>query len=250
MPAKKTLTMRKGGKVTRVTSWTGSKYHRKRWKAKANTMKANTIGTVIKQQRDLTMRYATNHSVACTALINNQTYFYRLNSINDPDVANLGKNQVVNGYTVLNSIYRLYRVTEATIKITLHSDPSNSFPMDCCLTGTDDVTPYATGDFVTDIKARPGAISKTLGVSTGNKGVVVLKKKYRVQDIAGIPLSKVKDDPNYGALFAANPVNQAFFALSVSSLPEGYGYVTSAQIQVEIMYKVHVYDLKEAILDN
>lgn len=165
---------------------------------------------------------------------------YRMDSIFDPDWSNGGKNKSVEGYSLLATLYKEYKVLGFSAKVTFINMTSNSI---VCYVGFADsntfATDYATSKKPSDIYSRQGVKRVVLTGNTGSKGSATLTYKCHPGEPIGISKKSWLSDISTGATFGSNPNNtqavQPFFLCGLGDSADG---LTQAQARmvIEITY--------------
>jgi len=176
---------------------------------------------------------------------------FRMDSIYDPDYSNVGKSKSVEGYSLLYTLYKEYKVIGFTAKVTFMNTTSNPI---VCYIGFADSTTWAT-DF--DVSKKPSDIYSRQGIkriiltgNTGSKNMGTLTYKCHPGEPVGISKKAWLADLSTGSAFNSNPNNtqavQPYFVIGLGDSADGLTQA-QARICVEITYHTRLSNPVELI---
>lgn len=167
-------------------------------------------------------------------------YHFSSNSINDPNRTSTGHRPYT--YDTWNAIYNHYCVLGS--KITVSISPTTNtvgYPMICLLYLTDDTTGTATN--ITQLMEQSTVKYTTMPQDPSRKALV--RRNFSAKKWFG--LKDVQDERGkLGALFGANPTDEAFFRVVIASTtPTLSDDPPVFSVQTTIEYIVLMSELKE-----
>lgn len=158
---------------------------------------------------------------------------FRLNSIYDPDCAQLNGHQPL-GHDQWAVFYNQYRVYKTSISVTFINNQNGA--IQCGIIPWNDAQTLQYDDSTFE---QPHAISKTMAGSQGmNK--VTLTRTYHMPRLLGQSSTQYKSNSNLQAAFGANPLEQIFARIAVRSVNESAQ--PSVVAVVNIVYHVELFD--------
>jgi len=168
-----------------------------------------------------------------TSTISPANYFYRLNSIFDPNATGVGSS--VKNFATISANYNKYRVTEASVTIRAISSQDayiGILPYD----DPGALSTFGIDDFSVQnnvkINMRPAyAVSATK-----------LTAKYDIAKMMGVSKNEYMTDDQYAAAIGSNPANVQFLSLFSQNIDEITGHDLRWLIQIK--YKVILTDVK------
>lgn len=238
-----------GETFTKTTTVKKKSTKRKSTKVK-NSMKPNTISNIVRSERTTVCLYKSGGAIAKPNLDVSYTAFFAINSIWDPDFVPIGRNESVNGWTVLNSQYEKYFVDYCDVTFKIMAVSGQLEPMKCVMSAVGTGGTYTNTIYADDIAARPGAISGTVDVVGSKNSTLILKKRYYVADVYGVPRSKIKDNDTYSALMGSDPATIAYVALTLGNLDDQSITLSGVYVEVTMKFHTRLYFSKETITDN
>lgn len=211
----------------------GRKYYVRRYRRKPRRnrkKKRNTLSIqkqlCVSDSQIVTLRYVDVTSInpgAATAA----SHVYSANSIYDPDVTGAGAQPL--GHDQWNAFYSSYTVIGARMKATVFAYAASATGQAMgCITLEDNTT------LITDVtQLLEQTNSKEIKpIGWAGSGATILTQTFSIHDFFGVKNSAdVKDD--FGAAFGANPIERAYFTLSLAPVGADPG---AFPVVVEIEY--------------
>lgn len=171
---------------------------------------------------------------------------FRMDSIYDPDYSNYTKNKTVQGYSLLNTLYKYYKVYGFEAKITIQNMSSTTARF--CVAGADSnawVNDYTTVRYGSDIAGRAGVKSVIVGPTGTTAGMKTITYRCRPCDVVGLSKQSWAADQSTGAPFGSNPSPTIgvtpMFVISISNLLDTISSV-SAYVSIELSYATRLSD--------
>jgi len=159
-------------------------------------------------------------------------YYYRLNSIYDPDFTSTGN--VCTGYGEMGFIWGRYRVLGVRVVVNLVNTSGGTqlagitAGMNSVMTSTVRTWPI-----------QPNTHCKVTKGSTGGPyGAAHFDKTFQLHKLCGISKAQYKIEENYAGIFGSNPANNIFLATWI--IGES-GSVETALVDIRLFYKVQLY---------
>lgn len=183
--------------------------------------------------RRILMTYSTSISLTESAAGNGATYFYRLNSVYDPDSSGVGASAI--GYSTWSALYLNYKVSRVTARIQ----------------GT---AVCASGGFVNVIMAPvpfqavvpankqtwkliPGSMFRaTPPNANGGPTIVNMSRSYDLARVARVSKRQYDVDMDWSGQVGSNPARQTYLLIAIDSV--GSGTVGSFSYNIQLTYQV------------
>ena len=169
----------------------------------------------------VTMKYSYRIQFALVAGVG-QTYTWRLNSINDPDVISAALKRPL-GFDQWNAFYNDYIVYAGSIHLEFITD--SPYPYEVAIGPDGDTTPPSSIGWAKELPYYKTKICNSAGASASRIGT-----KAAVKALEG---KRIGSEDAFQALFTANPAAQKYWQLLIiSSLS-----AANVDIRVTVWYK-------------
>lgn len=185
------------------------------------------------QSRRILMSYSTSITLAESAAGSGATYFYRLNSVYDPDASGVGA--VAIGYNTYAALFLNYKVHRVTCRLQGTTNPSTG--------GAARVTiaPVAYQAVVPANKQTwaliPGSVSRLLAPNAnGGPTIANIVASYDNAAVARVTKQQYAIDMDWSGQVGSNPARQNFLMVAVDSV--GSSSVTTLTYNIQITYEV------------
>lgn len=173
-------------------------------------------------------------SVAESAAGLGGTYFFRANSVYDPDATGVGSTAV--GYSTFSALFLNYRVRRVTIRL-----QGKISGMAATGVGTVVVAPVASQSVVPSNKQTwrmiPFARQRAVGLaSDGGKNFVDITTSYDMAQVSRVTKSQFDSDFDFTGQVGSNPARQVFILVAVDS--SNSASVATLYFNAQITYEV------------
>jgi len=178
------------------------------------------------------MTYSQQNNITEAAASTGITYFYRLNSVFDPDFTGAGT--TANGYTTFSPLFYTYRVRRATVRLLGTCTCSTSGFVDVV------IAPLPVSVITSNPlswRSIPGSDRVAIAPTTnGGKNMVDLTRTYDMAKVMRLTKQQFDSDMDFAADISTNPVRPVFFLVSACSV--GSGTVGAFSYTLDITYEV------------
>lgn len=161
------------------------------------------------------LRYAYNFQLASAAgfaLLFGTEQVFRLNSLFDPDLTNVGHQPY--GFDQLKLMYGSYRVRACHVDIEFFG--SNTDDLVCAFTVQSGQNTTALGGSALDAAhERQSVLTRPLPINGQNRWRH--RESFPIHAIAGLPRTVTDNDDAYQALVGANPASQCYLRIAVAT---------------------------------
>jgi len=181
------------------------------------------------------MDYITTFLLTKTNAVINASCRFRLNSIYDPDLTNLGKNVKYSGYTQAAALYTYYKVISNHFTVELQNGTSTCFPV--VIAFQDDASSTVATDLVTDIASRYRGQIRLCPPTSDRK--LVFDSTMDIRSFWGIP--EFAFDDNYSALMSDNPARSVALVIALGEVSDVASTQLTASVLVHLRAEVDVY---------
>lgn len=186
------------------------------------------------QSRAVLLSYATTISLAESAAGSGATYFYRLNSVYDPDASGVGG--VAIGYNTYAALYLNYKVRRVTVRLQGTGTMASGGAMRVTLAPVpfQAVVPANKHTWV----LIPGSVSKMIAPNAnGGPTIVNLVAAYDNAAVARITPQQYSNDMDWSGAVGSNPARQNYLMLAIDTINSGtvgtLGYAIQITYEVE-----------------
>lgn len=188
----------------------------------------------VPSSKNITMTYGVSNAIVEGAAGSGVTYFYRLNSVYDPDYSGVGA--VATGYNTWSGLFLNYKVKKATVRVQAT------------------VTGLATGGMANVViapvagqavvpankqtwKCMRGAKFKAIANNAvGGVNLVDMVATWDLAWVASVTPSQYEADMDFSGAVGSNPARQLFVMLAVDSVASGT--VVTCNYNIQITYLV------------
>lgn len=180
----------------------------------------------------VSLRYTDNLGTINPAAGLAGVYTFRANSINDPNFTGTGTQPY--GHDTLATVYSKYRVLSSKITVHMFQDGTTGADL-----GIGAIALSTSSVGTTDpllATQRPSTTYKPFSILENSKGIVKLTKTFNTRKFFG---NNIKSHTT--ALFALNPVEQAFFHVYAQGITPTSD-ISAVYLYVTITYRVLVSD--------
>jgi hypothetical protein len=164
-------------------------------------------------------------------------YFFRANSIFDPDFTGVGTSAL--GYAAWNQFYTAYRVTRCTIRLQAQAAGMSTNGL-----ATVAIVPSEAATSLPANKqtwrTMPGSVMKPTTNANTSGTVVSLTTTYDMAKLAKLSRSQFLTDQDYASGFGSSPAKPLFFAVCVDS--SGSASPVTVTYNIEITYEVTLFN--------
>lgn len=163
------------------------------------------------------------------------TYFYRLNSVFDPDASGVGA--VAIGYNTYSALYLNYKVHRVTVRLTgfVGGGTGNSHFANVSMAPipSQSVVPANRATW----KTIPGGVTACItSSSNGGMNRVSYTKSYELARVAAVTKQQYANDMDFSGAIASNPARQMYLMVSLDSA--GSSTVMGLTYAITISYLV------------
>lgn len=177
------------------------------------------------------MRY-TSVRQASVAATSDDTRYWRLNSVYDPDYSGVGHQVYYHDqYSAIYQTYIVYAV-KVTMKVTCASSTANMYYPAMCMCPYSGAAP-SWSSFET-MKEATKAQSRVL---IPGQTVALFKAFYKINSIFGVPKLTVKTDDGFAASVFADPANVAYLVLRFQNQDGATAVTYSADLSLTYYVK-------------
>lgn len=189
--------------------------------------------SVIPGQRAV-LTFSTTLALAESAAQAGNYWFYRMNSVYDPDASGVGA--VAIGYNTWAALFLNYKVRKVTLR------------------AQGVVTGLSTGSFGNVVfapvpnqmvipankqtwKVIPRSVLKTVTQATdGGRNMFMVERSYELHQLAGVTREQYRDDMDFSGAVGSNPARQIYLVVTIDST----GSTTAATLtsNVQLSYEV------------
>lgn len=179
------------------------------------------------------MTYSTNGNVIEGAAGAGATYFYRLNSVYDPDLSGVGT--YATGFTTWSALFRNYKVRRVTVRL-------RGFATGGAATGTIvTMAPIADASTIpantgTWRSLRGGVSDIVMPHTDGGKNVVEWTKTYDIARWLSVTPSQYANDMDFSGYSNSNPTRQLNLVVACASFAGAS--VSGFYFTLDITYEV------------
>ncbi len=161
------------------------------------------------------------------------SYFYRLNSVYDPDASGVGT--TAGGYSTWAALYLNYKVHRATVRIQGTGTAASGAFIQCV------VAPVAGQAVVPSNPALrkmiPDSVFRTIvPQANGGKTTFEIVRSYDLAKISRVTKSQYANDMDFSGLVGSNPARQIY--LMVAGLTGSSASVGTISFAIQITYEV------------
>lgn len=180
------------------------------------------------------MTFASSGGLAETAAGSGATYFFRLNSVYDPDATGVGASAV--GYTTWSALYLNYKVHKVTVRIQGTVTGLSTGAMASIVLAPVPNQPVVPANKQT-WKMIPGAKLKTVSNnSVGGVNMYNITSTYDLAAVARVTKQQYENDLDWSGVVGSNPARQTYAMFAVDGV--NTSSVTTAVFNVQITYQV------------
>lgn len=177
--------------------------------------------------------YSTGNTIAEAAAGTGASYFYRMNSVYDPDSSGVGS--VAGGYSTWSALYLNYRVRRITARFQGTTVGANGSMIQVI------IAPVASQAVIPSSPALwrviPGARVYTCTPNAnGGKSSFEHTASYDNAKVARITASQFDNDMDFSGSVGSNPARQMYLFIGIQSV--GSGTAASANYAVQLTYEV------------
>lgn len=179
------------------------------------------------------MSYGDRRSVAEAAAGVGATYFYRMNSVYDPDSTGVGASAIP--YATWSAVYLNYRVLKTTVRLSASWQGGSVGTFANIIIAPLAFQAVLPTNTIT-WKMLPYAQYTPISLGTGGPCVAQLEATYLPWDVARITKPQYMDEADWTGQVGGNPARQNF--IGVMFQPVGSGTVATMYFDINITYEV------------
>jgi hypothetical protein len=170
----------------------------------------------------------------------NGEQIYNLNSLFDPDRTGVGHQPL--GMDQWAAFYNRYRVDEVEVDIDFINGAAAM--TDCLVVASNDATAINTVATFESGAEAPYSWNRMCTLAN-SLGMLHFRRRFKINDITGVPLSKYKIDDTYQALVTSNPGE--LIVLHVVCQSNDFATNIGMDIRVRLTYYATFWDRKQLI---
>lgn len=204
---------------------------RKKGKQQSNPV---PLASFVPSAKRITMSFSTSLAIAESAAGAGNFWFYRLNSVYDPDASGVGS--VAIGYNTWSTLFLSYKVRRVTVRL-----QGNIQGMSAGGVGNVIMAPVPYQMVVPSNKQTwrviPRSILKTMSdYSVGGKNTFMMMATFDLWKIAGVTKAQYNTDMDFSGNVGSNPARQIYVVVTVDSVGSNTActLVTNVQISYEV----------------
>jgi hypothetical protein len=191
------------------------------------------LQTVMPPTHKVIHTYSINTNLTESAAGAGGTYFFRLNSVYDPDSSGVGT--TATGYSTFAALFLNYRVRRVTVRF--HATAAGLTSGQAIIT----VAPVARQAVVPSNpllwRSMRFAQTDTLApVTLGGHNLMTFAKTFDLPTILGVTPAQYRNDLDFSSTIGANPAVQAYLLVGVQS--NSSGIAATAVYSLDITYEV------------
>ncbi|WP_445779496.1 hypothetical protein, partial [Shewanella sp.] len=195
------------------------------------------LGTTIPDATVVKLKYCDDLNISVPATVNGANYLIRCNSIYDPDSSSVGHQPL--GHDQWSAFYQRYVVTKATLTATFKSstgDPTYGSNVGICIIANPGETIGLPDTFMENNRTSYAYNTKWTGPSR-------ITKVFHPNLFFGN--DNIIDDDSKGALFGANPADQAYFQMKMWSPNQSSPAAHTVYVNIAVTYECVLRERKE-----
>jgi len=181
-------------------------------------------------------RYQETKKFTCALAAFGTENVWRLNSLYDPDFSGAGVYPYA--FTQFQALYKNYRVLAVDIEVEFIDPSVDGMIGGVMVAATGNTTTLATQTI--DWAATRPMIAVASVNNTGSQRALV-KQRFTIAQVDGVPAAQVQADPNYAALVTGNPTNTPWLRVAVACEDTGNSTAT-LYAHVRITFQCVLYD--------
>lgn len=191
------------------------------------------LQTVMPSTHRVIQTYSVNTNLTESAAGAGGSYFYRLNSVYDPDASGVGI--TATGYSTFAALFLNYRVRKTTVRF--HSTAAGFTSGAAQIT----IAPVARQAVVPTNpllwrSMRYGKTTLLAPVTLGGKNLVDWTVTFDLAKILGVTKKQYSTDMDFSSTIGANPAIQAYLLVGIQS--NSSGTAATAVYSMDITYEV------------
>jgi hypothetical protein len=185
----------------------------KQSKRKGNVAKMPTMvkATTYPPSKRTILTYPSKLVLTESAANTGATYFYRINSVYDPDFTGVGGNAL--GFTYWNQLYSNYKVRRVVARLSANlSGASSAGLAEVCLVPVANNATLPSNSSTWSL--RPGVRSQYLTLAGRQPSSITAT--WDIPTVLGVTKAQYDDDMDFTGTTSSNPARQAFFAVTLN----------------------------------
>lgn len=187
----------------------------------------------VPSSRSITMTYSNAYSIAEGAAGAGVAYFFRLNSVYDPDATGVGTTPM--GYANWAALFLNYKVRKCTVRVQGTATAASGSLLNVTLMPVPGQAVIPANKFAW--RTIHGAQFKTISPqANGGRNMVDFVNTYDIAKVAGITKQQFDSDMDFSGAVGSNPARMMYLGVGIDSV--GSGTLGTLVFSIQITYLV------------
>lgn len=192
-----------------------------------------SLATYVPAAKRIHMTYSTATAIAEGGAGGGVSYFYRLNSVYDPDASGVGT--TATGYSTWAALFLNYKVRRVTVRVQGTPNTANNSYVMAIMAPVPSQAVIPTNPLLW-VSIPKAVIQSATPNANGGKSLVTYIRTFDIASVAGVTKAQYQNDMDFSGTVGSNPARQVYFFVGMRSI--GSGTPATFNYTVQISYEV------------